>query len=80
MVDLLLMVNFFKEATFKRGVNLLLPVQMEKVDPSLMRGMTLSAVGLITKVNEVLGNSDLKDGLAAFKAINAGDETVYPPF
>ena len=53
---------------------------MEKVDPSLMRGMTLSAVGLITKVNEVLGNSDLKDGLAAFKDINAGDETVYSLF
>ena len=28
----------------------------------------------------MLGDSDLKDGLAAFKAINAGDKTVYPLF
>ena len=73
--------KLFQGSHFQAGeLTFLLPVQMEKVDPSLMRGMTLSAVGLITKVNEVLGNSDLKDGLAAFKAINAGDETVYPLF
>ena len=28
----------------------------------------------------MLGNSDLKDGLVAFKAINAGDKTVYSLF
>ena len=73
--------KLFQGSHFQAGeLTFLLPVQMEKVDPSLMRGMTLSAVGLITKVNEVLGNSDLKDGLAAFKAINAGDETVYSLF
>lgn len=58
----------------------LLPVQMEKVNPSQMRGTTLSAVGFITRVNEVLGNADLKDGREAFKAINAGNEAVYPIF
>ena len=58
----------------------LLPVQMEKVNPSQMRGTTLSAVGFITRVNEVLGNADLKDGREAFKAINARDEAVYPIF
>ena len=73
--------KLFQGSHFQAGeLTFLLPVQMEKVDPSLMRGMTLSAVGLITKVNEVLGNSDLKDGLAAFKAINEGDKTVYPLF
>nr|WP_239667979.1 hypothetical protein [Streptococcus salivarius] len=73
--------KLFQGSHFQAGeLTFLLPVQMEKVDPSLMRGMTLSAVGLITKVNEVLGNSDIKDGLAAFKAINAGDETVYSLF
>ena len=73
--------KLFQGSHFQAGeLTFLLPVQMEKVDPSLMRGMTLSAVGLITKVNEVLGNSDLKDGLAAFKAINAGDKTVYSLF
>ena len=53
----------------------LLPVQMEKVNPSQMRGTTLSAVGFITRVNE-----DLKDGREAFKAINARNEAVYPIF
>ncbi|WP_288562354.1 ROK family protein [uncultured Streptococcus sp.] len=73
--------KLFQGSHFQAGeLTFLLPVQMEKVDPSLMRGMTLSAVGLITEVNEVLGNSDLKDGLAAFKAINAGDKTVYSLF
>lgn len=58
----------------------LLPVQMEKVNPSQMRGTALSAVGFITRVNEVLGNADLKDGREAFKAINARNESVYPIF
>lgn len=58
----------------------LLPVQMEKVNPSQMRGTTLSAVGFITRVNEVLGNADLKDGREAFKEINARNEAVYPIF
>lgn len=58
----------------------LLPVQMEKVNPSQMRGTALSAVGFITRVNEVLGNVDLKDGREAFKAINARNEVVYPIF
>ena len=58
----------------------LLPVQMEKVNPSQMRGTALSAVGFITRVNEVLGNADLKDGREAFKAINARNEVVYPIF
>lgn len=49
----------------------LLPLQMEKLDPSLMQETTLSAIGLITKVNEILASLDLKDGLLAFKAINA---------
>lgn len=58
----------------------LLPVQMAKVNPSQMRGTTLSAVGFITRVNEVLGNADLKDGREAFKEINARNEAVYPIF
>ena len=58
----------------------LLPVQMKKVNPSQMRGTTLSAVGFITRVNEVLGNADLKDGREAFKEINARNEAVYPIF
>ena len=33
---------------------------------------------MITKVNEILASLDLKDGLLAFKAINAKKEAVYP--
>ena len=73
--------KLFQGSHFQAGeLTFILPVQMEKVEPSLMRGMTLSAVGLITKINEVLGNSDLKNGLAAFEAINVGDKMVYPLF
>lgn len=43
-------------------------------------GANCSAVGMITKVNKALGNQDLTDGLAAFKAINAHNEEVYPIF
>ena len=73
--------KLFQGSHFQAGeLTFLLPLQMEKIDPSLMRGTTLSAVGLITKVNEILASPDLKDGLLAFKAINAKKEAVYPIF
>lgn len=73
--------KLFQGSHFQAGeLTFLLPLQMEKLDPSLMRGTTLSAVGLITKVNEILASPDLKDGLLAFKAINAKKEAVYPIF
>lgn len=39
-----------------------------------------SAVGMIKKINQALGNSDLTDGLSAFKAINQRDEKAYSIF
>ena len=73
--------KLFQGNHFQAGeLTFLLPLQMEKIDPSLMQGTTLSAVGLITKVNEILASPDLKDGLLAFKAINAKKEAVYPIF
>lgn len=39
-----------------------------------------SAVGMIKKINKVLGSKDETDGLAAFEAINAGDETALKIF
>lgn len=67
--------KLFQGSHFQAGeLTFLLPLQMEKLDPSLMQGTTLSAVGLITKVNEILASLDLKDGLLAFKAINAKKE------
>lgn len=68
--------KLFQGSHFQAGeLTFLLPLQMKKLDPSLMQGTTLSAVGLITKVNEILASLDLKDGLLAFKAINAKKET-----
>lgn len=73
--------KLFQGSHFQAGeLTFLLPVQMEKVNPSQMRGTTLSAVGFITRVNEVLGNADVKDGREAFKAINDKNEAVYPIF
>ena len=73
--------KLFQGSHFQAGeLTFLLPLQMEKIDPSLMQGTTLSAVGLITKVNEILASPDLKDALLAFKAINAKKEAVYPIF
>ena len=64
--------KLFQGSHFQAGeLTFLLPLQMEKLDPSLMQETTLSAIGLITKVNEILASLDLKDGLLAFKAINA---------
>lgn len=45
-----------------------------------MYGMAGSAVGLVKKVNNELGTEDLKDGAAAFEAINQNDPSVYPIF
>ena len=73
--------KLFQGSHFQAGeLTFLLPLQMEKLDPSLMQETTLSAIGLITKVNEILASLDLKDGLLAFKAINAKKEAVYPIF
>lgn len=67
--------KLFQGSHFQAGeLTFLLPLQMKKLDPSLIQGTTLSAVGLITKVNEILASLDLKDGLLAFKAINAKKE------
>lgn len=65
------MVNFFRKPFPGRRVDLSPSSSNGKLDPSLMQETTLSAIGLITKVNEILASLDLKDGLLAFKAINA---------
>lgn len=39
-----------------------------------------SAVGMITRINKTVGNEDETDGLAAFRAINAGDENAVKIF
>lgn len=43
-------------------------------------GSAASAVTMIETVNKKIGNQDTKDGLAAFKAINAHDSSVMPIF
>lgn len=49
-------------------------------DWSGFAGQIGSAVNMIKRVNAALGNSDLNDGMAAFKAINAGDEKAVKIF
>lgn len=49
-------------------------------DWSGFTGQIGSAVNMIKRVNEAIGNSDLNDGLAAFKAINFGDEKAVQIF
>ena len=36
-----------------------------------MSGYLESAVGMIEKINQIIGNSDIKDGLIAFKAVQS---------
>lgn len=43
-------------------------------------GYVASAVGMIQRINEKLGNPDKKDGLAAFKAINDGNPDALKIF
>lgn len=73
--------QLYQGSHFQAGeLTFLLPTQMEKQEPGLMRGVALSAVGLIKQVNERLGNENETDGLAAFEAINAKNPAVYPLF
>lgn len=55
-------------------------LNMSKPDFDGFAGMQGSAVGMISEVNKALGNSDLQDGLAAFKAINEGDPVAKKIF
>lgn len=52
------------------------PTQTKSTEDSPMgpgfTGGTLSAVGLITKINELTKHEDLLDGLVAFKELEAG--------
>ena len=36
-----------------------------------MSGYLESAVGMIEKINQIIGNSDIKDGLISFKAVQS---------
>lgn len=58
----------------------MLILNTEKNGMDSFAGAQGSAVGMISKVNEALGNKDKTDGLAAFKAINAGDEKALKIF
>lgn len=58
----------------------MLILNTEKTGMDSFAGAQGSAVSMISKVNEALGNEDKTDGLAAFKAINAGDEKAMKIF
>jgi len=53
---------------------------MNCADWSGFTGQKGSAVNMIKRVNEALGNSDLEDGQKAFEAINAGNAQALQIF
>lgn len=58
----------------------MLILNTEKNGMDSFAGAQGSAVAMISKVNEALGNDDKTDGLAAFKAINANNEKAVKIF
>lgn len=73
--------QLYQGSHFQAGeLTFLLPLSDEKVTEDLIRGKSLSAVGLVERVNQTLGHADTKDGKAAFEAIIAKNDQVYPLF
>ncbi|MFR3236191.1 MAG: hypothetical protein ACLTOX_00880 [Streptococcus thermophilus] len=67
MVEVIINGKLFREA-ISGGELTFLSSSNGKLDPSLMRN-NFSAIGLITKVNEILASLDLKDGLLALRQL-----------
>ncbi|KRL63112.1 ROK family protein [Lactobacillus psittaci] len=67
-------------AHFQAGELSFMRYDMNCDDWSGFTGQKGSAVNMIKRVNEALGNSDLEDGQKAFEAINAGDKTAMAIF
>lgn len=65
---------------FQAGELSFIPYSHRAADWGSFTGQTCSAVNLVKAVNRVLGTDDLADGLAAFAAINAHDQRVWPIF
>ncbi|MBP2058643.1 putative NBD/HSP70 family sugar kinase [Lactobacillus colini] len=60
-------------------------ISFMRVDPNQddfngYAGTIGSAVGMISRVNQAVGNQDLQDGLAAFKAIESGNQKAQDIF
>lgn len=67
-------------ANFQAGEISFIPYDHHAEDWGSFTGQTCSAVNLIRQVNQVLGTVDVHDGLAAFAAINAHDNRIWPLF
>ena len=67
-------------AHFQAGELSFMKLRDSDNDFNSFAGSRASAVQMITRVNEKLGNSDKTDGLAAFKAINEKDPDAWEIF
>ena len=67
-------------AHFQAGELSFMRYDMNCADWSGFTGQKGSAVNMIKRVNEALGNSDLEDGQKAFEAINAGNAQALQIF
>lgn len=67
-------------AHFQAGELSFLQLNMEAPGFDGLAGGYASAVQMIKRVNQALGNQDLTDGLAAFKAINSKEPTATKIF
>lgn len=67
-------------ANFQAGELSFMRYDMNCADWSGFTGQKGSAVNMIKRVNEALGNSDLEDGQKAFEAINAGNAQALQIF
>lgn len=57
---------------FQAGELSFMKTQKDLVGVDSLAGMEGSAVGMVEAINQAVGNSDSKDGLAAFKALDEG--------
>lgn len=72
--------QLFKGVHSQAGEVSMMVLNTSKLGMDSFAGSLGSAVGMISRVNQAVGNEDQTDGLAAFEAINAGDEKANEIF
>lgn len=73
--------QLYQGTHFQAGeLTFLLPPKLGKNEILDMRGVQVSAVGLIARLAEILNLDDKKDGPAVFQALSQRDSRIYPLF
>ncbi|WP_019790703.1 ROK family protein [Streptococcus sobrinus] len=73
--------QLYQGSHFQAGeLTFLLPPKLAEIEIEEMRGVEVSAVGLIHRLAEVLGLADKTDGRAVFQALSQKDQSIYPLF